>query len=107
MLTVSLQEYLLGGWLFPTTSRKQPLILLAAWFITVITLSCRAAWLIGWTSRLFETQIVHPFINQSIYKSCFTAVLILMILAAFKGLKNLYLTSSVKSALDIRSTSHC
>ena len=96
MLTVPLQEYLLGGWLFPTASRKQPLILLGAWFITVITLSCRAAWLIGWTSRLFETQTDHTFINQSIYKFCFTAVLILVVLASFRGLKNLYLTPIIK-----------
>ncbi len=91
-LSESLQEYQLGGWLFPATSRKQPFILLAAWFIIVIFLSCRAAWLVGWTSRLFETPAAHIFINQSIYKSCYTAVLILMIVTAIKGLKNLYQT---------------
>ena len=97
MPPVPLQEYLLGGWLFPTPSRKNPTILLTVWFIIVISLSCRAAWLIGWTSMLFAAEADYTFINKSIYKTFFSAALVIMILAAFKCLKNLYITPSIKT----------
>ena len=96
-LPPSLQEYQLGGWLFPAASRKQPFIFLALWFVIIIALSCRAAWLIGWTAMLFEAKTAHIFINQTMYKSCFTAALVLMIVAAFTGLRNLFLTPGVQT----------
>lgn len=89
------QEYQLGGWLFPVAKRKRPLILLAGWFIIISYLSCRAAWLIGWTSMLFETQTAHVFTNQTLYKLCCSVALVMMVLAAFISMKNLYHASAI------------
>ncbi len=96
-LPSSLQEYQLGGWLFPSASHKQPFIFLSLWFVVIIALSCRAAWLIGWTAIFFEAKTAHIVINQIMYKSCFAAALVLMIVAAFIGLRNLFLTPSVQT----------
>lgn len=91
-LPSEIREYQLGGWLFSVSKPGLSIVLLTGWFVITIALSFRAAWLIAWTEIFFKSETSFIFINQSMYKSIFTIVLILLVATAFISLKKIFHT---------------